>query len=154
MNIPLYGSDARALQSAVLPAENDLKKAEVNLRKLKDDIILSIRDKVRNIGILQKKIGMAVRASALFSGKLDNEKEKLKAGRSSDFQLTSYQDQLKTTQLNELQAKIDYLNALTDLDDYLGTTTDTWNIDINDNKRGEGPRLKSTAIQYKKNPGK
>jgi len=153
LNIPLYGSDARALRSAVLQAENNLKKAEVNLRKLKDDIVLVVRDKVRNIQILQKKVDMAVRASELGLRKLENEKEKLVAGRSSNFQLTTYQDQLKTTQINELQVKIDYLNALTDLDDYLGTTTETWNIDINDEKREEGPRFKSTAIQYKKNPG-
>ena len=146
LNIPLYGTAARTLQSNVLHTENDLKKGEINLRKLKDDSTLSIRDKVRNLRILQKKIGMAVRATALSVRKLENEKEKLIAGRSSIFQLTSYQDQLKTTQLSELQAKIDYLNALTELDDFLGTTTDTWNIDINDKKQGEGPLLKSTAI--------
>ena len=96
---------------------------------------------------------MAVKATALAIRKLNNEKEKLIAGRSSNFQLTTYQDQLKTTQINELQVKISYLNALTDLDDYLGTTTETWNIDINDEKQEGGPLLKSTAIRYNKNPG-
>jgi outer membrane protein TolC len=152
LNVPLYGTDARTLKSAVLFAENNRKKAELNFRKLKDDTVLVVKDKVRNINILKKKIDMAVRASALEARKLENEREKLKAGRSSNFQLTAYQDQLKTANTNELAAKIDYLNALVDLDDYLGTTMDTWNIDVNDEKQGEGPLLKTAADRLKNNP--
>ena len=80
-----------------------------------------------------RQVELAVQARELSERKLDIEQEKLKAGRSTNFQLVSFQNDLLNAQNNELNAKIEYLNALTALDRILGTTLDTWEIEL----RGE-----------------
>jgi len=54
----------------------------------------------------------------------------MKVGRSSLFQLLSFQDSLVSARNTELSSFINYLNALTTLDQKLGTTLKTWNIDV------------------------
>jgi outer membrane protein TolC len=58
------------------------------------------------------------------------ETEKLKAGRSTNFQLVSYQNDLKNAQKSELDAIITYQNALTTLESKLGITLDRWGITL------------------------
>ncbi len=74
---------------------------------------------------------MAVRARELSEQKLAVEKEKLGLGRTTNFQLVSFQNDLVTSQKSELDVKLAYLNALKSLDTFLGTTLETWKIDYN-----------------------
>ena len=62
--------------------------------------------------------------------KLDIENKKLKAGQTSNFQLVSFQNDLINAQNNELSNFINYINALTNLDQTLGTTLKTWRIEV------------------------
>ena len=61
---------------------------------------------------------------------LQNEQEKLKYGRSSNFQVVSYQLDLANAENTLLTAEVDYLNSLVSLDQTLGTTLNTWRIDF------------------------
>ena len=127
LNIP-FGDLTR--EQGVLRAKTNLKKAEINLKKLKDNIKNEVNDAVRDVQMKLRQVELARQARKLSKKKLVIEKEKLKAGRSSNFQLVSFQNDLISAQNNELNAAINYLNALTSLDKTLGTTLDTWKINI------------------------
>ncbi|MET0114033.1 MAG: TolC family protein, partial [Limnospira maxima] len=61
---------------------------------------------------------------------LNNEEEKIRlgVGNTSVVDLVRFQDDLVNAQNAELNAKIDYLNSLTELDRILGTTLERWDI--------------------------
>ena len=63
---------------------------------------------------------------------LEIENAKLRAGRTTNFQVVSFQNELRQSEVTELEAMISYLNALVALDQRLGTTLDTWQIQLND----------------------
>ncbi|MCK4823212.1 TolC family protein, partial [bacterium] len=128
LTIPLYGDLTR--QQAFVNAETSLKKAKLSLEELNDTIEIEVLNAVRDVEMKLKQVELARQARELSKQKLEIEKEKLKSGRSSNFQLVIFQNDLISAQNNELNATIDYLNALTSLDEMLGTTLDTWKIEI------------------------
>ena len=71
-------------------------------------------------------------ASSLAARTLEAETTKLRAGRSSNFQVVTFQDQLRVAENAALTALVGYLDALVTLDQQLGTTIDTWQIQLND----------------------
>lgn len=128
LEIPLVGmtSDGRAY----LGAKNELDKANMVFEKLKTDIEISVQSGIRNVDSNYRSLLSARQALELAERKLRIEQEKLGAGRTTNFQLVSFQRDLQTAQLNELNALTSYLNSLTSLDDILGTTLVTWRIDV------------------------
>ena len=64
------------------------------------------------------------------SRKLKVERTKLNAGRSSNFRLVRFEDDLVRSQNNEIGAITAYLNALTALDRTQMTTLETWGLEI------------------------
>lgn len=114
----------------VLRAQTSVKKARMRLNELTENIEIEVIDAVRDVEMKLTQVGFARQARELTARKLEIEKEKLKAGRSSNFQLVTFQNDLINSQNNELNATINYLNALAALDRTLGTTLDTWKIDI------------------------
>jgi outer membrane protein TolC len=66
--------------------------------------------------------------------KVEIETEKLKAGRSTNFQLVSFQNDLVNAQNGELAAITTYLNALTSLDRTLGITLDKWGVSLTEHR--------------------
>ncbi len=111
-------------RQAFIAAEISLKKMENSLAKQKEDIEIEIQDALRSAEMKHRQIKLAVLSRSLSEKKVEIETEKLKAGRSTNFQLVSYQNDLKNAQKSELDAITDYLNALTDLDSALGITLD------------------------------
>lgn len=139
LDVPTYGLDRRELRAGLIGAETGVKKATLNLRKLSDNLELECIDSVRQIRTLEKQIALAAKARELSERKLAVEQEKLKAGRSTNFQIVAYQDDLRNAKISELSARISYLDALSDLDVFMGTMTSTWGIDLNDRAPAEGP---------------
>jgi len=114
----------------VLSAKTALKKAKISLKELQDNIEIEVMDAVRDVEMKLRQVELARLARELSEKKLEIEKVKLKAGRSSNFQLVSFQNDLVSALNNELSANINYLNALTTLDKTLETTLETWKIEI------------------------
>lgn len=54
------------------------------------------------------------------------------AGRSSNFQVLSFEGDLRYAQSTRLDALLDYLEAQVVLDQVLGATLDSWNVALND----------------------
>jgi outer membrane protein TolC len=109
-----------------------LDKDQLQLRQLHDQIEQLVRNDAREVVTQWDQLALAGRARELAQKQLDIEHDKLRAGRSSNFETLTYENQLESAQTNELAAKIAYLNALTTLDQQVGTTLDTWKIRLND----------------------
>ena len=128
LNIPIGDLTRRQIFEG---AKVNVKQQKLNLEELKDNIEIQILDAVRDIDLKHRQVVLARQARELSVQKLDIEKEKLKFGRSTNFQVVTFENDLVNAQVNELSAVIEYLNALTRLDQILGTTLDTWKIDFN-----------------------
>lgn len=87
---------------------------------------------VRNIGTRWRQYEISVRISDLSRRKLDIEREKLTAGRSSNFQVLRFESDLRNADSAKLNALISYLNSQALLDQTLGTALQSWDISIND----------------------
>jgi len=118
------------LEQGYISAKINVDKTELNLEKLRDTIEIDIKDAIRDVEIKMKQVTLAQQSRKLSEKKLEIETEKMKAGRSTNFQLVTYQNDLVTAQNNELSAIITYLNALTTLDRTLGTTLAKWSIKV------------------------
>jgi outer membrane protein TolC len=120
------------LEQGYISAKVNLDKTELSLAKLRDTIEIDTKDAIRDVETKIKQVALAEQSRKLSEKKLEIETEKMKAGRSTNFQLVSYQNDLVNAQNNELSAVITYLNALTSLDRTLGTTLATWGITIDE----------------------
>jgi outer membrane protein TolC len=85
---------------------------------------------VRAVEVRLWQNDLAQKLRDLSEKQLTVEQEKLQVGRSSIFQLISYQDDLFDAQLREIEAAVAYLNSLTILDQVIGPTLETWQIDM------------------------
>ncbi|TAN43716.1 MAG: TolC family protein [Nitrospirae bacterium] len=141
--LEVYGADTKTWNSGVkltIPlrdltlkqnyifAKINLEKAEINLKKLRDNVELEIKDALRDYEIKLKQMKLSQHSSKLYEKKLEIEREKLRAGRSTNFQVVYAQNDLFNAQIAELTAVISFLNAQSALDKTIGTTLDRWNI--------------------------
>ncbi|WP_424812456.1 TolC family protein [Roseococcus sp. YIM B11640] len=129
VNIPI-GQIAR--QQPEVNATVALRQSQIALEGARDRLRQQVEDTVRNIDTLRRQAELARRARELAGMQLETELVKLQAGRSSNFQVVSFQGSLQSAESTELAAVIAYANALTTLDQILGTTLDTWRIYLND----------------------
>ncbi len=129
LRIPLYGDLTR--KQTLISAQIAQEKAKIFIQEIEQNITLEVSDAVREVETRLKQVGMAERSRVLSEKKLSIEKEKLKVGRTTNFQVVSFQNELVDSLNDELDAKVAYLNSLTFLDTIIGTTLDTWKIDYN-----------------------
>ncbi len=109
-----------------------LRTAEVQMEAARQQLEQQTRDAVRNVNTRWRQLELARKARDLAARKLEVENEKLKFGRSSNFQVLSFENDLRNAENARLGAQISYLNALTILDQQLGMTLDTWRISLED----------------------
>jgi len=129
LGIPLgdYGP-----RQAELRAETSLRTTQLRYEELTDAVEAQIRDAVQTVEMNWLQLEAARRARDLTARALDLQQEKLKVGRASNFEVLSFQDSLRNADAQELSARIAYLNALTALDQQIGSTLETWRIQLND----------------------
>ncbi len=127
LTIPLWDREPelglRAAQAGVTQAERGL----VELRQSMD---IQVRQAVHDVEVGLRQIELARQALRLSEEKLAIEQSKLQQGLSSIFQLARFEDDLVRAQNAEVDALVDYENALTALDQTLGTTLETWGIAV------------------------
>ena len=119
-----------SIRQPFIAAEIALKKKENELGRQRESIEIEVQDAVRTAEMKYRQIRLATQARVLSQKKVEVETEKLKAGRSTNFQLVSYQNDLVTAQNAELTAIITYLNAITTLESKLGITLERWGIGL------------------------
>ncbi len=128
-SVPL--NDLRREQPYV-QATTTLQTSQLQLASIRQGVELQVRGSVTDIDIRWRQLEGARRARELAARSVDIEKEKLKVGRSANFQVRSLENDLRAAESQQLSAVIGYLNALTLLDLQLGTTLATWRIDLKD----------------------
>ncbi|MBD1927159.1 TolC family protein [Trichocoleus sp. FACHB-90] len=122
-------------------AERDFQRSRVNflqannsLENLRQSIEIQVTDRVRDVNLRLSEVRLAQQARELSERQLQIEQERLKLGRGEIFQVVTFQNNLVEARNRELTAIIAYLNALTGLDQTVGTTLDTWNVTIETNR--------------------
>jgi outer membrane protein TolC len=106
------------------------QKAELQFQSIRQGLEQQVRLAASSVEIGWKQLEVARRARQLSAQAIDIEKDKLKSGRSSSFQVRLLEGELRAADARLLSSQINYLNALTLLDLALGTTLDTWQIKI------------------------
>ncbi len=129
LNIPI-GNPAQ--RQGEIRAATNLRLAEVRYEDLCQSAETQIRDALQGVESNWLQLELAGRARSLAEQALDIQREKLKAGRASNFEVLSFQASLRAAETQQLAASIGYLNALTALDEQVGSTLDTWQIVLND----------------------
>lgn len=107
-------------------------QAENNLNEEFQQIEIEVQNKIRDVNDNLRKVQLAQRAAQLAEEQFRNEEEKVRlgVGNNSIVDLVRFQEDLGRARNNELNAKIDYLNSITELNQVVGTTLETWNITL------------------------
>lgn len=117
---------------ADLAATTSLRTAELYYEDLTAAAEAQIRDAVQTADSAWRQLEAARRARDLAEQALSLQQEKLRVGRASNFEVLSFQSDLRAADIQELSARIAYLNTLTALDQQIGSTLETWRISLND----------------------
>ncbi|WP_063297385.1 MULTISPECIES: TolC family protein [unclassified Pseudovibrio] len=117
-------------QRDYVQASTTKKIAYVRLREIRQGIEKQIRRSANEARLLWKQIKLAETAEELARKAVEVELAKLNAGRSTTFQVQTLEDHLRDREIQLLTARIGYLNALTRLDLQLGTSLQTWGINL------------------------
>lgn len=119
-------------RQAAVHAEVNRQTQSIQLQEIRQQLEHDTINAVRDIDVRWKQYEIAQRARDLSLRKLDIERQKLTVGRSSNFQILSFENDLRNAENARLNTVINYLNAQAELDQTLGTTLDSWDISLND----------------------
>ncbi|AFZ17436.1 TolC family protein [Allocoleopsis franciscana] len=106
-------------------------QAENTLTEQRESLDIQLIDRIRNVNLSFAQVELAKKVTESSEKQLEIAREKQRLGRDiTVFELIRLQDDLVQARNVELNAIINYLNALTRLDQTLGTTLDTWQVKI------------------------
>jgi outer membrane protein TolC len=129
LDIPLNTVFTRAQYAEARLA---LKQAQLRLKDQEQEIFLEIKTAVRDVEINFERVQAYRAARDLATKKLEAEQEKFKVGKSTNFFILQYQNDLADARSAELRSMVDYILSLANLDRALGTTFNTKNINFSD----------------------
>ncbi|AQT47952.1 Outer membrane efflux protein [Bartonella choladocola] len=129
LSIPL---NDLTIKQQLVQADTTTRTSELQLDIIKSGIERQIRTSATEVKIYWQQAKTAQTSLDLARRALEVEKTKLNAGRSSTFEVRSMEQNLRDAETQLVNARINYLNALTRLDLQLGTTLETWQVSLND----------------------
>lgn len=129
LNIPIGDLSRR---QGWLAADTNAQTAELAFEEMKQSVESQVLDAVQSVEASWLQVQAARRARALTEQALEIGHERLRFGRASNFEVLSLQADLRAADAQQLSADIAYLNALTALDQQIGSTLETWRISLND----------------------
>lgn len=127
LSIPI---DDLSGKQGVVSAKIDIENAELNLERKKENLIRMVQTGWRSIQNQREQIHIAEKEIQLDERNVENAKLKFQYGQTSMFEVNSLETSLRTDQINLINVKITYLNAITDFYKTLGTTLDRWRIKL------------------------
>ncbi|UNU26684.1 TolC family protein [Microcoleus vaginatus] len=109
-----------------------LLQAENILKEYNQKLEVEVRNAIRDINLNLKQVELAQRSRELAQKQLEIEldKRRLGVGSPRSIDIVNFQNYLIEARNAELNARIAYFNALTNLDKIIGTTLDTWQVRI------------------------
>ncbi len=120
----------RSASSQYAASRLEKQRAELNIKKMEQDIIVQIRDAVRQIDTDIRRIRATQLASTLEERNLAEEEERLRLGLSTTRDVLETQRIRATARTNHLKAIIDYNKSLINLEKVRGTTLEKNDIKI------------------------
>ena len=127
LTIPIHDLSQR---SELINAKVKLEKDRLNLIALKRALTTTITNTIHNIESLAKRYQLAMKQVKLAQQSYSLEKKKQQAGIASGLDVSNTQNQLIQAQSGLINAKVAYLNQLSELERLLGTTSKHWNIHL------------------------
>ncbi|HEY2177096.1 MAG TPA: TolC family protein [Caulobacteraceae bacterium] len=121
-----------SLRQQEIQAATTVRGDELGVAELGEQIEAQVRDAVQAVELSWRQVEAARQARDLAAKTVELEGERQQAGRASNFEVLSFQNDLRVADRQLLAAQIAYLDALTTLDEQLGTTLDTWKVKLND----------------------
>lgn len=111
-------------------AQTALEQQQLLLEEARVDLQRQTTDAVRSLNTQWRQLEISQRVMDLSRRKLAIENDKLNAGRSSNFQIISFESDLRAAEEANLSAKISYLDARSQLDVLLGVMLESWEISL------------------------
>lgn len=130
LNVSIPFNDMRARQEE-LRAEIAQKNQRLDMADTRQQLEEAVTQQIDMLNNSWQQYVIADRLTRLSEKKLQAEQTKLAAGRSSNFQVLSYQNDLRFAQNARLNAQVDYLNVQANLDMLIGYTLSRWGVEVN-----------------------
>jgi outer membrane protein len=112
---------------AVEKSQVNLEIATISLANTRQTLEENLKTKIRDLEDSFQAIKLQQEALQLARTRLNNARERMRLGQSITMKdIIDFEQQLVTSKNLELNAIIDYLNQVTDLEQFLGTTLDEW----------------------------
>lgn len=127
LEIPI---DNKPLQQAVVNAKIHLQQTDIQLQQQKMLLETHIINMLRSLAVQKQQIQQAITARDLAQKSLDIALKKLQFGLVSTFETTILSANLTAAELQVVNSQANYLSALANLQQTLGTTLDMWGIAI------------------------
>ena len=129
LSLPLANVFSRA---SLAQAKLNLRQSMLDLENQKDEIYLEIKNAVRAVDANYKRILAYTKARELAEQKLAGEEEKFRVGQSTNYIVLTYQRDLATARISELNAIVSYNVSIAALERSMGTNLQSKNINLTD----------------------
>ena len=110
-----YPIGSRGERAKLIQANNNLSRAELQLRRLEQDILVQARSSVRAVSTSREAVRVATLAVDLAQKQYDLEKARFDAGRSTARLVLDAQTDLDDARVNLLSSQVDLLTAFSQL---------------------------------------
>ena len=132
LNVPLGGAEERKDQRTRLAARIGRVKATYAVADARRELEIAVRRAAERVRAGHRRMRLAADALALAHKQVRIEEGKLRLGLTSTYHMGRVRSELVAAETREVGARIDYLNALSELDRIEGSVLETWNIRIDD----------------------
>jgi outer membrane protein TolC len=129
LSLPLANVFSRA---SLAQARLNLRQDMLDLENQKAQIYVEVKNAVRTVESNYKRIVAYTKARELAEQKLAAEEEKFRVGMSTNYLVLSYQRDLATARISELNAIVSYNVSLAALERSQGTSLQAMNINLSD----------------------
>jgi outer membrane protein TolC len=125
--IPLGNRTARHL---VTQREIELRRAATQFRNVEQEVILDVRTAARNMRSATQALEAAERRRIAQEETLRAEKERLRLGDSTPFEVLEFEEDLAEAETQEIRSFQAYLNAIAGIERAQGTLLETRGISL------------------------
>ncbi len=105
-----------------------IDQARINLRQQRNTLITSVTNAYHTVQFNQRQVQLAANTVKLALQNLDIAKIKFNYGKTTSFELTSAQTAVTNAQIGYIGQQIQYMNAVENFFQTLGTTLEKWKI--------------------------
>jgi len=127
LDVPLNNTQNAVAASS---AQISQQLVEIQIAEQHQQIELEVDDAVRGVNLIIQELELTRRARVLAEQALQVELEKLRVGRSTNFNVVQLQNDVNVALSNELRARIGYLLARSTLDRATGTVLQARNVPV------------------------